>query len=115
MHFNTVFVGLSVDELATTKDWFAHFFGRPADVVVSDEEVMWQVTEDAWLYIVEDEPPRTFATVVLAIHNLNDALGALAGRGLEPRELEVVSGAGRKAYFADPNGNEVVLAEIYDT
>ncbi|MGA7835039.1 MAG: VOC family protein [Acidimicrobiales bacterium] len=114
MFFNTVFVGLSVNELATTRDWFDRFFGRPADVVVSDVEVMWQMTDGARLYVVQDAPPRTFATVVLAVDDLDDALAVLAGRGLEPGELEVVASAGRKAYFTDPNGNEVVLAEIYE-
>ena len=77
------------------------------------DEVMWQLNEFSWLFIVKDESDRRSANVVLATDDLNVALDELARRGIEPDDLEVIGGAGRKAYFHDPDDNEVVLAEIY--
>ncbi|HEV7958743.1 MAG TPA: hypothetical protein VGP11_04690, partial [Acidimicrobiales bacterium] len=54
-----------------------------------------------------------YANVLLAVEDLDDVLEMLDGRGIAPRDIEVIGGAGRKAYFNDPDGNEVVLAEIY--
>jgi predicted enzyme related to lactoylglutathione lyase len=108
-----VFVGITVSELATSERWYELFFGRAPDVLVSANEVMWQLNEHSWLFIVENESAERSANVVLAADDLNDALDVLARRGIEAREIEIIEGAGRKAYFLDPDDNEVVLAEIY--
>jgi predicted enzyme related to lactoylglutathione lyase len=113
MRIPSVFIGIAVADLATSAQWYEQFFGRAADVLVSTDEVMWQLNESSWLFIVQDDVARPSANVVLATDDLNDALQVLARHGIEPLELEVIDGAGRKAYFRDPDDNEVVLAEIY--
>jgi hypothetical protein len=113
MRIPSVFIGVTVSELAASQRWYELFFGRAPDVLVSVDEVMWQLNECSWLFIVQEESARPCANVVLATDDLNVALGALAHQGIEPHDLEVIEGAGRKAYFHDPDDNEVVLAEIY--
>jgi hypothetical protein len=113
MRIPSVFVGITVSDLAASQRWYELFFDRAPDVLVSADEVMWQLNEQSWLFIVEDDSPQRSANVVLATDGLDDALGGLARRGIEPRDIEVIDGAGRKAYFGDPDDNEVVLAEIY--
>ena len=34
--------------------WSEGFLARPSDVVAHEEEVIWQVTERGWLYMVRD-------------------------------------------------------------
>jgi hypothetical protein len=109
----SVFIGITVSELAASQHWYELFFFRSPDVLVSTDEVMWQLNEQSWLFIVADESAVRSANVVLATDDLDRALRDLASRGIDPRELEVIEGAGRKAYFCDPDGNELVLAEIY--
>ena len=113
MRVSSVFVGLTVSDLATSQRWYEQFFSRAPDVLVSTEEVMWQMNESAWLFIVQEDTDERCANVLLAVEDLDDALDALDGRGIVPRDIEIIDGAGRKAYFDDPNGNEVVVAEIY--
>lgn len=113
MRIPSVFVGITVSDLATSQRWYELFFDRAPDVLVSADEVMWQLNEQSWLFIVEDESPEGSANIVLATDDLDDALDGLARRGIGPREIEVIDGAGRKAYFGDPDDNDVVLAEIY--
>lgn len=33
-------------------EWFAVFFGRPADEIVGDE-ALWQLSDAAWIVVVE--------------------------------------------------------------
>jgi glyoxylase I family protein len=113
MRVSSVFVGVTVSELATSQRWYEQLFSRAPDVLVSTEEVMWQMNDSAWLFIVEGETCERSANVLLAVEDLDDALDALDGRGIAARDVEVIDGAGRKAYFDDPDGNEVVIAEIY--
>jgi predicted enzyme related to lactoylglutathione lyase len=115
MRITSVFVGITVTDLATSQRWYELFFGRAPEIIVSADEVMWQMNDDAWLFIVSKETSQRSAGVVLAADDLDGTLDALAQQGIEPREQEVMEGAGRKAHFADPDGNEVVLAEIYST
>jgi hypothetical protein len=109
----SIFVGITVSELAVSQCWYELFFDRAPDVLVSTDEVMWQLNEQAWLFIVEGRSAERSVNLVLAADDLNAALDDLARRGIESHDLEVIEGAGRKAYFRDPDDNEVILAEIY--
>ncbi len=113
VHIPSVFVGVTVSQLAASEEWYELFFGHAPDVLVSGDEVMWQLNDQSWLFIVEEESDSRRANVVLAVESLDDALEALSRRGVESHEIEVIEEAGRKAYFRDPDGNEIVLAEIY--
>jgi hypothetical protein len=113
MHIPSIFVGITVSELTVSERWYELFFDRAPDVLVSPDEVMWQLNEQAWLYIVADVSPSRSVNLVLATDDLDAALEDLARRGINARDIDVIDGAGRKAYFHDPDDNDVVLAEIY--
>ena len=51
---DVLFASLPVKDFPSARAWYERFFGRPADVVAHDHEVMWRVTDGAWLYIVLD-------------------------------------------------------------
>ena len=55
MDVEIAFTGVPVSDLATGRDFFDRLFGRPADVEVAADEVMWRVAETAWLYVVVDQ------------------------------------------------------------
>jgi hypothetical protein len=113
MRIPSIFVGVTVSELAISQRRYEHFFGCAPDVLVSADEEMWQLNGQAWLFIVEDDSAQRSVNLVLAADDLNAALDDLARRGIESHDLEVIEGAGRKAYFHDPDDNEIVLAETY--
>jgi hypothetical protein len=48
------FTGVPVSELAAGRDFYGRLFGRPADVVVTDDEVIWRLAESTWPYVVVD-------------------------------------------------------------
>ncbi|HEY1830259.1 MAG TPA: hypothetical protein VGG38_08450 [Acidimicrobiales bacterium] len=86
--------------------------GRPADVLVHDNEVMWHLADQGWLYVVTDPERAGHSLVSLAVSDLDATLLDLAGRGLEAESLEEIPGAGRKANLLDPDGNGVSLLEV---
>jgi predicted enzyme related to lactoylglutathione lyase len=106
------FTGVPVSALDAGRDFFERLFGRPADVDVAADEVMWCLSERAWLYVVVDPARAGRSLVSLSVADLDAAVGELASRGVVPVSTEVVGDAGRKATVLDPDGNSVALLEV---
>jgi len=107
-----LFAGIPVADFPAAVSWYDRLFGRPADIVVKHDEVMWCVAEAAWLYIVEDPVRAGNGSVTMAVADLEEALAELGDRGITGPPIETVAGAGRKASLADPDGNLVALVEV---
>jgi predicted enzyme related to lactoylglutathione lyase len=80
--------------------------------LVNDNEVMWRIVEAGWLYLVVDPDRAGQTMVLLAVRGLDSATAALESRGVKIARSETIVGAGRKAWFGDPDGNEVALIEV---
>ncbi len=107
-----VFVGVTVVDLDIASDWYQRLLGRCFDVEVNQDEVMWRLTDTAWLYLLREAPTAGHARIVLSVDDLDGALEDVASRGLVSRGIESIPSAGRKAGFTDPDPNLVELAEI---
>lgn len=107
-----LFAGIPVTDLQTAGPWYERLLGRPADVVVHQSEVMWQLAPGGWLYVVANPGRAGRSLASIAVADLEAALEAIAGRGIPRPDIEVVSDAGRKATVTDPDGNEVSLLEV---
>jgi glyoxylase I family protein len=105
------FTGVPVTELASGRDFFERLFGRPADVDVAADEVMWRVAETSWLYVVVDVARAGNGLVALSVADLDATLAELAGRGIRPATVEAVGG-GHKATVLDPDENAVAIIEV---
>ena len=88
MDVEVAFTGVPVSELPTARDFYERFFGRPADVVVHENEEMWRLADPAWLYVVVDPARAGRALVTLSVGDLDATLAELAGRGIRPDRLE---------------------------
>ena len=111
MEVNVVFTGVPVKNLDAGRDFFERLFGRPADVEVAADEVMWRVAETAWLYVVVDVARAGAGLVALSVADLDATLDELALRGIRPDRMEEVGG-GRKATCFDPDGNTVAVISV---
>jgi predicted enzyme related to lactoylglutathione lyase len=111
MEVEIAFTGVPVTSLATGRDFFERLFGRPADVEVAADEVMWRVTETAWLYVVVDAARAGHGLVALSVADLDATLTELEGRDIRPDRMEEVGG-GRKATMLDPDGNTVAIISV---
>lgn len=112
MDVEIAFTGVPVSELAAGRDFFERLLGRPADVEVAADEVMWCLTEPAWLYVVVDPARAGHGLVSLSVADLDDTLAELGSRGVVPISTQVVGDAGRKATVLDPDGNSVAIIEV---
>src|SRR3954452_13578061 len=109
---DVLFSGVAVREFDISRDWYGRLFGRPADVVVHDHEVMWRVTDGGWLYIVKDLDRAGRSLVALSVAGLDALVADLTERNLKPGPIEPEGDAGRKSKLEDPDGNLVALIEV---
>ena len=112
MDVEVTFTGVPVSELAAGRAFFERLIGRPPDMVVNANEVMWRLADPAWLYLVVDPERAGHALTALSVGDLNATLAELAGRGVSAESVEDVGDAGRKATVIDPDGNSVALIEV---
>jgi len=102
---------MRVHDFAVAKAWYERLFARPADVVAHDEEVMWQLTDGGWLYIVREGDPGG-GLAALAVDDLEATVAELASRGIVVGPIEPESDGGRKAIVLDPDGNTLALLDV---
>jgi predicted enzyme related to lactoylglutathione lyase len=113
MTMEALFASVPVADLRIARTWYQSLFGREADIVPNASEVMWRVTEEDWLYIIED-PDRAGQTVVtIAVDDLDRLVSELASRGISSGPIEPVGDAGRKAQTPDLDGNMISWIQVH--
>ncbi len=112
VHFDVLFSGVPVSDFAVAQLWYERFFGRPADVLAHDAEVMWRVSDGGWLYILQDPARAGQGIVTMAVPDLQVAVSSLRARGGEIGPIKPEGRAGRKAVALDPDGNTIALIEV---
>lgn len=112
MRADVLFAGVAVGDFATARSWYERFFGRAPDVVAHGEEVMWQVADAGWLYIVHDARHAGDSIVAMAVPDIEAAISTLESRGVAPGPIEREGDAGRKALVRDPDGNSIAIIEV---
>lgn len=112
MTMEVLFAGVRVRDFRAAVDWYGRLFGRSADIVPHEHEVMWQVAEGGWLYVVEDAEHAGNSLAAICVDDLDDFVAELAGRDLAVGPIEPVGEAARKAKTHDPDGNSIDLIEV---
>jgi catechol 2,3-dioxygenase-like lactoylglutathione lyase family enzyme len=109
-----LFVGMAVSNLDASRPWYERLFGRAADIIPNENELMWRAAADAgWLYLVVDEERAGQSLAALAIADLDAELATLRSRGIRAEVVEHVGDAGgRKATLRDPDRNVVALIDV---
>jgi catechol 2,3-dioxygenase-like lactoylglutathione lyase family enzyme len=109
--FGYLFAGVAVADLAVEIEWFSRLFGRPPDILPNADEAMWGATGSGSVYLVRRPGRAGNAHLTLAVDDVDRWIADLARRGIAPVRTEQAP-AGRKLVLADPEGNEIGLAEI---
>lgn len=112
MVIDVLFAGIAVADFDAALAWYEQLFGRPADLLVRDDEVMWRIAGAGWLYLVADATRAGHALATLAVPDLNQTVAELAERGFHRPPIETVADAGRKAPVTDPEGNVLTFVEV---
>jgi catechol 2,3-dioxygenase-like lactoylglutathione lyase family enzyme len=105
---------MAVSDRTRSVEWFAVFFGRPADEVIG-AEYLWQVGANAWV-VVDDREVRAErvggAMITLGVTGLDEILGRLAAHGIEHEPVETYRNGVRHVVVLDPDRNSLSLAEL---
>jgi catechol 2,3-dioxygenase-like lactoylglutathione lyase family enzyme len=101
-----LFAGVRVRDLRTAQPWYERLLGAPS-FFPNDSEAVWTLADERSIYIVEHAEGAGSSAVTVFLDDLDAHLTAVAGRGLEPDDIETYSNGVRKAVFHDPDGNEV--------
>lgn len=108
-----LFAGVPVANFNSASAWYERFFGRPPDVVPSPgREVMWQVAEDGWIYVVVDPERAGNALATVSVDDLEARVAELAGRGIAAGPIEQQAPGAFKAEVEDADGNRIGLAQV---
>jgi predicted enzyme related to lactoylglutathione lyase len=110
-----IFAGIPVADYDAALAWYERLLGRPPDVIVTDNEAMWQVAETGWIYVVGDTNRAGNALLTLLVDDLEDRVAELAERGLATGAIDTVPGVVRKAVLIDPEGNMITVGEDLST
>jgi hypothetical protein len=101
-----------VTRLEAAVAWWERLFGRPADIIVNSDEVMWRLSDSAWLYLVRDGRRAGRGLAALSVPDLDKALAEAAGRGIERPAVKPEGDAALKASLTDPDGNTVHVIQV---
>jgi len=112
---NHVFAGIAVADYDSALAWYKRFFGRSPDVIVTENESMWQIADTGWIYVVGDTNRAGKALLTLLVDDLEGYVAELEERGLETSAIDTVPGLYRKAVIIDPEGNMISLGEDLST
>jgi len=81
MTMDVLFGGVPVREFTGSLEWYTRLFGRPADVIAHEHEVLKRVTDTGWLYIVHEPERAGRSLVAISVRNLEAAVADIDGRG----------------------------------
>ncbi len=115
MPAEVLFSGVPTASLGLAQPYYEALFGRPADVLVNDDEVMWRVCDGGWLYVVHNETHAGHALVAVAVSDLDQVVDEMTKRGIARPAVETIPGVGRKAPIIDPEGNTVTFIQVNET
>jgi catechol 2,3-dioxygenase-like lactoylglutathione lyase family enzyme len=115
MPIDVLFAGVATADLEAAIVWYEALLGRPANVIVNDDEVMWQIRDGAWLYLLRDPSHAGHGLVTVSVPDLDQEVAEIADRGLDPPTIETIESAGRKASYFDPDGNMVSFVEVFSS
>jgi catechol 2,3-dioxygenase-like lactoylglutathione lyase family enzyme len=102
-----LFAGIPVAEYDRAVAWYERLLGAPPSLLPDDTEAVWDVVEHGYLYIDVRPADAGHAMQTIVVDDFDERLAAIAGRGLEPAEVETYDNGVRKAIFRDPDGNEI--------
>jgi catechol 2,3-dioxygenase-like lactoylglutathione lyase family enzyme len=101
-----LFAGLRVKDFRAARPWYERLLGAPAFFPHATEAV-WTLAEDRSVYVVEHRDRAGYGVVTIFVNDLDARVAEIAGRGLEPDDIENYPNGVRKVVYRDPDGNEV--------
>lgn len=112
MTFTHVFAGLAAADYPSAVGFYERLYGRRPDVIVKDDECMWEVTAGGWMYLLADPDRAGQGQITILVEDLDEQLAQLAGRGIETPPVQTMGNGVRTATIEDADGNLVKFGQV---
>jgi len=102
-----LFAGLPVSDLQRALTWYERLLGTEPAFVPNATEAVWELAEHRYVYIEELPERAGHALHTVFVDDLDQRVGSIAARGIEPASRETYDNGVRKVIYRDPDGNEI--------
>ena len=110
MSIEHVLAVVPVADFEAAHAWYEGLFGRPADnLPMEGQLVEWQVTDSGWVQVTCDPGRAGSALLNFAVDDLDQHVVALSERGLASGAIETVNKGVRLSAIRDPDGNTITF------
>jgi len=109
--FVHLFTGMPVADYGSSLHWYERLLGRPPDVIVAENEAMWQVVDGGWIYVVGDASRAGQGQLTLFVDDLEKYRSAVTQRGITVEPIHAGDGGVRVVVLADPARNRITIGE----
>jgi hypothetical protein len=105
------FAGVAVAHYPSARVWYERLMGRSPDFNPHENEAVWQIIENAWIYVVADTDRAGKGLITLMVDDLERHVTELKERGIAVGAIETQPGLYRRAEVSDPEGNKITFAQ----
>lgn len=106
-----LFAGIPVSTYPVALAWYQLLLGQEPAFYPTDTEAVWELADFRYLYIEERVDRHGGAVVTMLVDDLDAQVARIAGRGIEPVNVETYENGVRKIIYNDPDGNEIGFAQ----
>jgi predicted enzyme related to lactoylglutathione lyase len=112
MAINAVLAVIPTAKFDETLEWYAAFFGRPADERPMDSLAEWHLINGGIIQLFDDPGKAGRTAVNFFVDDLDERVGRLTAANIATTDpLVVAAGRQRLVTCADPEGNQLGLLE----
>ncbi len=87
--------------------WYKRLLGSEPAFLPNAAETVWELAEHRYLYLAELPGRAGRALVTVFVDDLDDRVGSIRARGIQPAAQETYGNSVRKVIYRDPDGNEI--------
>jgi glyoxylase I family protein len=96
--------------------WYERLFGRPADnVPMEGQLVEWRLTDTGWVQVTFDAARAGSALLNFAVDDLESHIAGISERGLSLGPIEAVNKGVQLSAIRDPDGNTITFIGNFRT
>ncbi len=111
MSVTHLFAGIPTADFAVALDWYERFFGAPADRFPHETEAVWQLVENALVYVVLDEERAGSGLLTLIVDDIARWARETRRRGVALPDIDQAARI-QRITIHDPDRNSIQIAQV---
>jgi hypothetical protein len=108
---NDIAAVVATRDFPSALSWYGGLIGRDPDLVPVENVAEWQITDTAWLQVIEDPARAGRSAVRFGVDDLDAQIAELNASGITSGDVMVVPDMVKVVDVADLDGNEVSFVQ----